>query len=697
MAALQQQAKRHVSLSTEYAPDGDGRPALVQPKSLSSKNGILDTSVIFDVATFSWPELGIKITTRAFNYSFPSTTLRVKRGDRLRVTLTNKLTNSPGGNSTPIPRRDGWEGINDSDTGLYEDVGQVKFDKTRMWAYVNNLHNANHTNFHTHGMHVSQYKPEDNVVDVTVGPGESFEYTYDFSAYHSGGNSWYHPHLHGTTALQVGGGAVGAIIVDDSPGEIPRYIADMPEVVAVLQEEIFNYFGTESAIHAKDDPAMGCMPFGSVYTEQCWKEGRTTLMSNLSKDDVFKVETLPGFGFGPGQKAPVRHFFTINGQYQPSLAMDTTKWVRIRLIYGGHVNPINLVITTADSANQTAFCEMQLISKDNVYIREFPRQLLMGAWLAPGGRAQVLVQCSKPGRYALRQVLPVSGAPSPAGNQTILYFDVQGDVSKPVPLAKVFAQWPRYTQCLLKYPLWKIAKPYVGNQNVSNFTYKMLYDDGITLKSDQYIDKVGERAQGLPQPRLLPDRPPNDQLPYADEAWKKWPVRFTMNNQTFMFPNQDSRDQSPKAMRDMAYQALIPTARVVQFMPGGLQAHAWHMHTNPVQIQTFGDSDYMAKWGGYFQPGDWHDTIQLPGAGPLPENTTLVVRFQTDCYSGPLVIHCHILPMEDLGMFTLVYSTGSNHQWNREFHQSGVFKFPPAQCLKRGAKCPKPYCSNYKY
>ena len=45
------------------------------------------------------------------------------------------------------------------------------------------------------------------------------------------GTHWYHPHRHGSTALQVGGGLVGLLIVDDAPGEVPHYIAAMDEVV----------------------------------------------------------------------------------------------------------------------------------------------------------------------------------------------------------------------------------------------------------------------------------------------------------------------------------------------------------------------------------------------------------------------------------------------------------------------------------
>jgi hypothetical protein len=294
--------------------------------------------------------------------------------------------------------------------------------------------------------------------------------------------------------------------------------------------------------------------------------------------------------------------------------------------------------------------------------------------------------------------LSQNGAQTPASNQTVLYLEVKasrGWFPPTKPLRIVPAVWPRYQQDLRNYPIEKVAKPMVGNQNASDFTTTLLYDDGFTLNQDQVLQRVGQEKQGMAQPKINVNLPPSQQNEDTAYSWKKWPIRFTINNQTFRPPSHPSSDQSPAAMHDVAYQALIPTARVIQFMPGGLAAHAWHMHTHPVQIQSFegvGHDAYKELYGGYFEVGDWFDTIMLPkGPGKVK------VRFQTDCYSGPLVIHCHILPHEDIGMFTLVYSTGRNYQYNDEFRQDGIFKFAPKHCQKRGANCATPWCTNYKY
>jgi FtsP/CotA-like multicopper oxidase with cupredoxin domain len=63
----------------------------------------------------------------------------------------------------------------------------------------------NHTNLHVHGMHVSPSAPADDVY-TTLNGGEAKTYTYHVSADLPAGLFWYHPHAHGATSLQQGGG-----------------------------------------------------------------------------------------------------------------------------------------------------------------------------------------------------------------------------------------------------------------------------------------------------------------------------------------------------------------------------------------------------------------------------------------------------------------------------------------------------------
>ncbi|MCB0995933.1 MAG: multicopper oxidase family protein [Acidimicrobiales bacterium] len=100
-----------------------------------------------------------------YNGSTPGPTLRVRPGDRLRVTLRNGL-------EAP-------------------------------------------TNLHVHGLHVSPDGSSDNVF-VMVDPGGERVYDYVIPADHPSGTFWYHPHHHGTVAEQVAAGMAGIIVIEDT-------------------------------------------------------------------------------------------------------------------------------------------------------------------------------------------------------------------------------------------------------------------------------------------------------------------------------------------------------------------------------------------------------------------------------------------------------------------------------------------------
>ncbi|MEL6829422.1 MAG: multicopper oxidase family protein, partial [Pseudomonadota bacterium] len=77
---------------------------------------------------------------------------------------------------------------------------------------VNVPHCFNSTNMHVHGLWVSPSGNSDNVL-VRLDPGATFTHEYNIPADHPAGTFWYHPHLHGATALQVSSGMGGPLII----------------------------------------------------------------------------------------------------------------------------------------------------------------------------------------------------------------------------------------------------------------------------------------------------------------------------------------------------------------------------------------------------------------------------------------------------------------------------------------------------
>ena len=71
-----------------------------------------------------------------------------------------------------------------------------------MHHVMNTIGDLNHTNLHTHGLHVSPAGNSDNVL-LDIAPGETFEYEIKIPPDHVPGTYWYHAHMHGSTATQV--------------------------------------------------------------------------------------------------------------------------------------------------------------------------------------------------------------------------------------------------------------------------------------------------------------------------------------------------------------------------------------------------------------------------------------------------------------------------------------------------------------
>ncbi len=77
---------------------------------------------------------------------------------------------------------------------------------------------------------------------VEIQPGAEYVHAFAVPCDHAGGTHWYHAEQHGTTALHIGGGAAGMVIVDDSleegriEYEMPIEIVKLPNANIIVQE-----------------------------------------------------------------------------------------------------------------------------------------------------------------------------------------------------------------------------------------------------------------------------------------------------------------------------------------------------------------------------------------------------------------------------------------------------------------------------
>jgi FtsP/CotA-like multicopper oxidase with cupredoxin domain len=237
------------------------------------------TNLIEDPADFAWQDEGgyfsgtleigeanftiggESITTRAYGqggaYSIPGPTLRMAPGQTYVVTFQNNLPYE-----TPVLEHN-----------VFKD--------------------PNISNIHTHGLHISGESPADDVTRNFEG-GYCGDYVYDIPDDHMGGTYWYHAHHHGSTYLQVSGGAFGLILVDDANDGLPTPVAGMTErqlVVAFLDPDVAGT-GGDSLISGTLSPTWTVN--GAVEGNLCtpadeWQHWRVLLADRDAKRKTLSV------------------------------------------------------------------------------------------------------------------------------------------------------------------------------------------------------------------------------------------------------------------------------------------------------------------------------------------------------------------------------------------------------------------------
>jgi FtsP/CotA-like multicopper oxidase with cupredoxin domain len=218
---------------------------------------------------------------------------------------------------------------------------------------ISHPHQFNNTNFHFHGSHTSPSGIADNVMRSMV-PGQAYDIEITLPTDHTRGTYWYHPHHHGSADVQITGGMAGALIAEGDFDDIPE-VAGAADRVLILNEVLFDYRG-------------------SIETyDTVWPEA-------------------------------VPRFLSVNGQREPAIRMRPGEVQRWRIVHAGHENNLHLALEQHG---------LHVVAFDGIRrprIGHFDSLLM-----APGQRADVLVQAGAVGTYSLRAIANDQGYPSPVG------------------------------------------------------------------------------------------------------------------------------------------------------------------------------------------------------------------------------------------------------------------------------------------
>jgi len=485
-------------------------------------------------------------------------------------------------------------------------------------------HGFNVTNIHTHGLHVAP--AQDNVyvvlcptgdpvscsadsVEVTGNPQitpavGSILYSYDVGPTqsapqippHPAGTYWYHPHKHGSTAIQVVNASTGALIVRGDLDEIPG-VAGLTEQVLVIQQIEY------------------------------------TLPATAQAPGVVNPNVL--YGLPPDPQTPVNQQITINGQINPTVSMQAGEIQRWRVVNATYSAFISLSFGASSTAGAMA-PSIYAIATDGVALTNVPGVItvpyLMAApplnpasvadaimseiaILAPGQRLDLLVQApatSGGGTDGATFPLLVNFyESSPASSQTIATIGYSG--AKPVP------------------------DPLPANS---------AFDDGQLIRPQFDFSGI------LPPPPVLGGRQSTWSINFNFQLGSAVTVQRGVGTPvTEQFdPNdaQISLELYDPARKNTTYWQVTATQAL----------HAFHIHINSFLIAARSFVNGTDTQTFDLLPARiWRDTVRADPEGSsssAPAGPPVHMVSQQYDYAGWYVMHCHVLDHEDFGMMVSV-------------------------------------------
>ena len=334
----------------------------------------------------------------------------------------------------------------------------------------------------------------------------------------------------------------------------------------------------------------------------------------------------------------------VNMQYMPVLTMEAGKWYRWRMVMSSAVE--SMVIRAADND-----CRFQLLSKDGIFLTDAPRNVLT-FFMTPGNRADIAVRCDAVG--STTKIIPVA--------QGFNRF-VPPPMEMPEDVPKNAGDW--------------VDQPEIMTINVvepadSDDDYIAAADNDIVNDDDEGIVGVDLEPFDVDRPCYLVDLRDVD---IADDD--PLSINFRCNSKDCNVNDIPWHDKD-------TYMKEYPLGSVQEIELASVGFHPYHQHVNPFQIHSIvlgDDGEENAEVMNWYKEGDFHDTFQYPTAG------TAKIRFAVNSFTGHMVMHCHILTHEDLGMmaqYNLLGEEGTIWEGSRDIDPTCIL--PPSSYSSSNGK-----------
>ncbi len=597
-------------------------------------------SKIYNPATRRYDEVKLRSYTGKDanpNAPYVAPTIAVNPGDTVAITLRNQLPYDPS---------------------------CIEWDKN-----VNIPHCFNGTNLHSHGLWVNPAGNGDNVL-LTINPGVTFEYEYNIPPDHPAGTFWYHPHRHGSTALQVSSGMAGALIIRGDRMPTPKENGDIDtllksgdgkpfrERILVLQQIQYACVDAQGHIKFKRGEdgkivAWVCDP-GDVGGIEFYGDG--------SKNG----DNGAPLGFGPNDWKQSGRYTSINGLVLPTFRATAGAIERWRLIHAGVRDTVELqffkvkptarlrAIPQLSAADADKFIGETCSSDPLPYHVIASDGLTMAAAqkvtidvLQPGYRSDALVVFPDKGRYCVvNAAIPASGNVTRRAvpRRLLGFVDVAAGINVPdignYVVDSLVAAAKQFMPANVKD---EIVADLNSGLRLTKFTPHLDVTDAEVKGHDQYLTFNIDVTKDPPQ--FQTSQEPFDREP----EWKSYDPKII--DRHLILGNADEWQ-----------------------LRSHLVSHPFHIHVNPFQIVKIiapdGKTDVSApnatdnfekdKNGNpVVDPqypglkGVWKDTLWVKSLITPGSNQglyTIVIRTRYERYIGEFVLHCHILDHEDQGM-----------------------------------------------
>lgn len=561
---------------------------------------------------------------------FIAPTIEARPGDRVIVTLHNELRPAP----TPEQLKA---------CGQPETAPEPCF---------------NITNLHTHGLWISPV--QDDVLNAVM-PQATKVYTYDIDPNHPAGTFWYHPHEHGSTAFQVGGGMAGALIIKGNRkpsgatnGDVDTLLAPLKvkERIMVLQQIQYACFDANGNIKTYDG-----------------KDGTLALSWRCDKGDKGVIKGYAQLGFNGAhsteQWTVSGRFTSINGEILPvfgeAVAGHVERW---RLIDAGMVNTIGVVIRKLDPSAPAKPAYDTLNSQDNA---EWEKKWCTGpivhqfAIATDGLTRSSIVE---------RADFPLTGKPA----QTILQPGYREDVLLSFPEAGNY--------CVIDEAAQGLSSVRTGSAETRPQLLGMVVVRGSANTGDQsaYMQKLlvaaaahagydakmadavkADLQDGMKLTHFVPHATlaniPDADLGHQLLGFDIFQPDPKVNKFLFQIGKSLTHDDTYKSFSIDHLDRKLKLGGTDEWELTALNVnHPFHIHINPFQVEKIldpagndvsvsgetGDQEYANL------KGQWKDTLFVK------QGYHIFIRTHYEKYQGRFVLHCHILDHEDQGMMELI-------------------------------------------